>query len=103
MGRTTCNNQWRTVLSRTEMGSSAPSDLRTSAVVGWGDRPEERSYAAAARAAVSAGFYRRVKMRWVTPLGELTDSTSNRCSNASSPSQSRSPRPRTMGTMTMCM
>ena len=36
-------------------------------------------------------------MRWVTPLGELTDSTSKRCSRPSSPSQARSPRPRITG------
>jgi hypothetical protein len=46
--------------------------------------------------------YRRVKVRWVTPLGALTDSTSKRSSSRSNPSQSRSPRPRTIGTTTMC-
>ena len=47
--------------------------------------------------------YRRVKVRWVTPLGLLTASVWKRSSSASSPSQSASPRPSTMGATTMCM
>jgi len=35
--------------------------------------------------------YRRVKVRWVTPLGLLTGSTVNRRSNPSSPSQRVNP------------
>jgi len=38
---------------------------------------------------------------WVTPLGLFTASIWKWSSSASSPSQSRSPRPSTMGTMTM--
>ena len=47
--------------------------------------------------------YRRVKVRWVTPLGLFTDSTLNRCSIPSSAVHSGSPRPSTMGTKAMCM
>src|SRR5438105_3231595 len=47
--------------------------------------------------------YRRVKVRWVTPLGEHVASISKRCSSSSRPSHRRSPRPRTMGTTAMCM
>jgi hypothetical protein len=48
-------------------------------------------------------IYRRVNVTCVTPVGVLTASTSKRSSSPSSPSQRRSPRPRTMGAMTMCM
>jgi hypothetical protein len=45
---------------------------------------------------------RRVNVRCVTPLGVLTASTSKRSSSPSSPSQSRTPRPRTIGAITTC-
>ena len=47
--------------------------------------------------------YRRVKVRWVTPLGEHVASISKRCSSSPRSSHRRSPRPRTMGTTAMCM
>ena len=47
--------------------------------------------------------YRRVNVRWVTPLGELVASISNRCSRPARSSHIRSPRPKTMGTTAMCM
>jgi len=50
----------------------------------------------------ASGCYRRLKVRWVTPLGLFTASIWNRSSSPSSPSQSRSPRPSTIGTTTMC-
>jgi hypothetical protein len=53
-------------------------------------------------ALTQAPGYRRVKVRWVTPLGLLTASVRKRRSSPSSPSQSGSPRPSTMGTTTMC-
>ena len=46
--------------------------------------------------------YRRLRVTWVTPLGLFTASIWKRSSSASSPSQSRSPRPSTIGTTTMC-
>jgi hypothetical protein len=46
--------------------------------------------------------HRRVKVRWVTPLGDETASTSYCWSNASRPSQSRTPRPSRIGTCTTC-
>ena len=49
-----------------------------------------------------SGCYRRLRVTWVTPLGLFTASIWKRSSSASSPSQSRSPRPSTMGTTTMC-
>jgi hypothetical protein len=52
---------------------------------------------------IGSGGYRRVKVRWVTPLGELTDSTRKRSSIASSPCHRCSPRPSTMGTITRCI
>src|SRR5437764_5015018 len=42
-------------------------------------------------------------VRWVTALGALTASTLKRSSSSWSPSHRRSPRPRTMGTIAMCM
>jgi hypothetical protein len=45
---------------------------------------------------------RRLRVRWVTPLGLFTASIWKRPSSASSPSQRRSSRPSTMGTTTMC-
>jgi hypothetical protein len=45
---------------------------------------------------------RRLRVRWVTPLGLFTASIWKRSSSASSPSHSRSPRPSTIGTTTMC-
>ena len=45
---------------------------------------------------------RRLRVRWVTPLGLFTASIWKWSSSASRPSQSRSPRPSTMGTTTMC-
>ena len=50
----------------------------------------------------AAGCYRRLRVTWVTPLGLFTASIRNRSSSPSSPSQSRSPRPSTIGTTTMC-
>ena len=50
----------------------------------------------------AAACYRRLRVTWVTPLGLLAASMWKRSSSASSPSQSRSPRPSTMGTTTMC-
>ena len=50
----------------------------------------------------AAGCYRRLRVTWVTPLGLFTASIWNRSSSPSSPSQSRSPRPSTIGTTTMC-
>jgi hypothetical protein len=46
--------------------------------------------------------YRRLRVTWVTPLGLFMASIWKRSSSASKPSQSRSPRPSTMGTTTMC-
>ena len=45
----------------------------------------------------------RFGVRWVTPLGLLTDSTWKRCSIPSNPVHSGSPRPSRMGTTAMCM
>src|ERR1700737_3863961 len=42
----------------------------------------------------------RVNVRWVTPRGVETASTSYCCSNASRPSHSRTPRPSRIGTCT---
>ena len=42
-------------------------------------------------------------VRWVTPLGELTDSIAKCSSRPSRPSQRDSPRPRRIGTTTTCM
>ena len=50
----------------------------------------------------AAGCHRRLRVTWVTPLGLFTASIWNRSSSPSSPSQSRSPRPSTIGTTTMC-
>jgi len=50
----------------------------------------------------AAYYYRRLRVTWVTPLGLFTASIRKRSSSASSPSQSRSPRPSTTGTTTMC-
>ena len=50
----------------------------------------------------AAGCYRRLRVTWVTPLGLFTASIWKRSSSPSSPSQSRSPRPSTIGTTTMC-
>jgi len=50
----------------------------------------------------AAACYRRLRVTWVTPPGLFTASIWKRSSSASSPSQSRSPRPSTMGTTTMC-
>ena len=50
----------------------------------------------------AAGRYRRLRVTWVTPLGLFTASMWNRSSSPSRPSQSRSPRPSTIGTTTMC-
>ena len=44
----------------------------------------------------------RVNVRWVTPLGVETASTSYCCSKASRPSHSRTPRPSRIGTRTTC-
>jgi drug/metabolite transporter (DMT)-like permease len=44
----------------------------------------------------------RVNVRWVTPPGVETTSTSYCCSNASRPSHSRTPRPSRIGTCTTC-
>jgi hypothetical protein len=65
-------------------------------------RPGPRRLGAPSAAQVSQ-IYRWVNVTCVTPLGVLTASTSKRSSSPSSPSQSRSPRPRTMGAITMCM
>ena len=43
-------------------------------------------------------IYRRVRVKWVTPLEDETASTSKRSSSPSRPSQRRVPRPRRMGT-----
>jgi hypothetical protein len=64
--------------------------------------PGPRRLKAPSEAQVSQ-IYRWVNVTCVTPLGVLTASTSKRSSSPSSPSQSRSPRPRTMGAITMCM
>ena len=50
----------------------------------------------------SSVCYRRLRVTWVTPLGLLTASIWKPSSSASRPSQSRSPRPSTIGTTTMC-
>ena len=50
----------------------------------------------------AAGCYCRLRVTWVTPLGLVTASIWNRSSSPSRPSQSRSPRPSTIGTTTMC-
>lgn len=52
---------------------------------------------------VVSDYYRRVNVRWITPLGELVASISNCCSRLSRSSHRRSPRPKTMGTIAMCM
>ena len=51
----------------------------------------------------SPAVSQRLNVTCVTPLGVLTASTSKRSSNPSRPSQSRSPRPRTIGVMTTCI
>ena len=50
----------------------------------------------------AAGCYRRLRVTWVTPLGLFTASIWNRSSTPSSPSQTPSPRPSTIGTTTIC-
>ena len=65
-------------------------------------RSAERLAGPATMAPRVATCYRRLRVRWVTPLGLFTASIWKRSSSASSPSHSRSPRPSTIGTTTMC-
>ena len=50
-----------------------------------------------------ASSYRRENVMCVMPLGLLTTSIAKRSSSPSRPSHSRTPRPRTIGAITMCM
>ncbi len=51
----------------------------------------------------SSGSGQRVNVIWVMPLGVLIASMVNWRSSPSSPSQRRTPRPRTIGAITRCM
>ena len=88
-----------------KLGTLAPPDSPQGSVrtaKGPISRPVPRRLKAPSAVRVSQ-IYPRVNVRCVTPLGVLTASTSKRSSSPSSPSQSRSPRPRTMGAIPTCM
>jgi hypothetical protein len=91
---------WRTVISLAPQWVSSNPVTTSTAGSRW-NPSTSRTFNTGG--GTRAEIYRLVNVTWVTPVGVLTASTSKRSSSPSSPSQSRSPRPRTMGVITMCM
>ncbi len=79
-------------------------ETRHSDRVPAGSRPTRRTVRSGSRIGGRMNYeVRLVKVRWVTPVGEETDSMSYVSSMPSSPSQSRTPRPSRIGTTTTFM